>query len=430
MRDQDSRTLPGDTPPAPGRLVAHVDMDAFYASVEVLDDRSLEGKPVVVGGPPEKRGVVAAASYEAREFGIRSAMPMGRAVALCPDLIRISPRMSRYREMSQSIMGILGTFSPLVEPLSLDEAFLDLTGTERTLGPPDEAGRQIRSAIHTETGLTASVGLAPNKFLAKLASEVDKPDGLTVIDPDSAVDFVQGLPVERLWGVGEKTAAKLKRLKMDTVRDIAGAEPSLLKRHFGVIGLRLHELAWARDDRPVVSHSETKSVSHEITFAKNQKSADLLLGVLMGLCQQTARRLRQAKLVGRTINLKLRYGDFTTVTRQEGAGHPTEDAGEIFTVASRLLEMERSVDKRSVRLLGVGVTGLLRRTQLNLELFGSPAESGPRPPATGDSRGGSGDPGARREGLNRALDHLEDRFGPGSVSRGTTHLSPPEDIDT
>jgi DNA polymerase-4 len=376
-------------------VIAHVDMDAFYAAIEVHDDETLRGLPVVVGGPPEKRGVVAAASYEARTFGIRSAMPMARAVALCPELVRISPRMNRYRDVSGVLMGILKTFSPLVEPLSLDEAFLDLTGTERSLGPPATVGTQIRAAIRAKTGLTASVGVAPNKFLAKLGSEAGKPDGLTVVHPEESEGFVQALPVERIWGVGDKTADKLHRLGLHRVVDIARAEPSLLKRHFGILGLRLHELAWGRDDRPVVADSEAKSLSHEVTFAKNQKSQEVLQGVLMGLCEQVAKRLRKAHQVGRTVNLKLRYGDFTTVTRQEASGHPTDDPGEIYETANRMLVTERGVDPRPVRLIGVGVTGLLQRTQLNLDLFGG---------KTGDLQG--------------AIDRLEDRFGPRTVTRG------------
>ncbi len=396
-----------------GRVIAHVDMDAFYASVESHDDPSLRGLPLVVGGPAEKRGVVAAASYEAREFGVHSAMPMGRAMSLCPGLVRISPRMARYREVSGIIMGLLRTFSPLVEPLSLDEAFVDLTGTERTFGPPLEAGRQIRAAVLAETGLTASVGIAPNKFLAKLASDADKPDGLTLVTGETAVEFVQSLPVERIWGVGEKTAAKLHRLGLHRARDVAQADPSFLKRHFGLLGLRLFELAWGRDDRPVVPQVEAKSVSHEVTFAKNQRQADLLLGVLSGLCQQTARRLRQIHMVGRTVNLKIRYGDFTTVTRQESLGHPTDDAGEIQAAAAHLLEIERALDGRSVRLLGVGVTALLRRAQMNLDLFGGPGGEGEASGGDADPGGGAGD----RKALNDAVDRLESRFGPGKVTR-------------
>ena len=386
---------------ASGRVIAHVDMDAFYASVEVLDDPTLAGLPVVVGGPPEKRGVVAAASYAARAFGIRSAMPMARAVALCPDLVRLSPRMSRYREVSGAILNLLRTFSPLVEPLSLDEAFLDLTGTERSLGPKASVGEQIRASIRAETGLTASVGIASNKFLAKLASDVRKPDGLTVVEPDEAVAFVQELPVERIWGVGEKTAGKLHRLGLHRALDIAQSEPSVLKRHFGLLGLRLHELAWGRDDRPVVPETESKSVSHEVTFAKNQKALELLEGVLSGLCHQVAQRLRRSHQVGRTVNLKLRYGDFTTITRQASLGHPTDDAGEIYDASADLLRVERALDGRAVRLLGVGVTALLRRAQMNLDLFGGPS------PAD-----------ESHEAFRSAVDRLEETFGPNAVVPG------------
>lgn len=407
----------------PGRVIAHVDMDAFYASVEAHDDTSLDGLPVVVGGPPEKRGVVAAASYRAREFGIHSAMPMARAVQLCPDLVRISPRMSRYREVSEIVMSVLKSFSPLVEPLSLDEAFVDLTGAERLFGSPRDAGTQIRAAVRAETGLTTSVGVAPNKFLAKLASDENKPDGLTVITPEDAVDYVQGLPVERIWGVGAKTAEKLHRLGLARTGDIASTDPSTLKRHFGLMGLRLHELAWGRDDRPVVAETEHKSVSHEITFAKNQRALELLQGVLNGLCSQVATRLRKHRMVARTINLKLRYGDFTTVTRQESLGHPTDDAGEISAVADRMLALEREADQRAVRLLGVAATGLLRRAQMNLDLFGGPGAVAENPGAaggkvarveTGEADGGA----ARREALNRAVDKLTTKFGEGAVQRG------------
>jgi len=402
-------------PAGRGRVIAHVDMDAFYASVEVHDDPSLGGLPLVVGGPPEKRGVVAAASYEARTFGIHSAMPMIQAVKLCPDLVRLSPRMSRYREVSGTLMGLLRTFSPLVEPLSLDEAFVDLTGTERIMGSGEETGRSIRAAIRGETGLTASVGVAPNKLLAKIASDFDKPDGLTVVVAENAADFVQALPVERLWGVGEKTAAKLHRLGLHRAADLAKSEPSFLKRHFGILGLRLFELSWGRDDRPVVPESEAKSVSHEITFAKNQRSLELLQGVLMGLCQQTARRLRAGHVVGRVVNLKLRYGDFTTLTRQDSLGHPTDDAGEIYTSALRLLDLERAVDERPVRLLGVGVTGLLRRAQMNLDLFGGTVEENAGETPRGEER---------RKKLNEAVDRLEARFGEDAVTRARALTSP------
>lgn len=360
------------TQPLWGRVIAHLDMDAFYASVEVKDDLSLANKPLVVGGPPEKRGVVAAASYEARRFGIHSAMPMGKAMSLCPDLIRLSPRMARYREESSVVMSELRGFSSLVEPLSLDEAFIDLSDSET---PPQELGAQLKSQVYSATGLTSSVGVAPNKFVAKLASDAHKPNGLTVVPPDEAVAFVQAMPVKRIWGVGEKTAEKLYRLGIETVRDVADSDPSLLRRHFGVLGLRLHELSWARDDRPVVADSEPKSISSELTFAKNQRSLELLEGTLMGLCRQVSGRLEKSRMVGKTVTVKMRYGDFSTITRQDVTGHYTDDADEIFEIAVRLLRFERETTDKSVRLLGVSVTSLLRDSQLNLDLFGAISDS-------------------------------------------------------
>ena len=352
-----------------GRIIAHLDMDAFYASVEMKDDPSLAGKPLVVGGPPEKRGVVAAASYEARRFGIHSAMPMAKAVSLCPELIRLSPRMARYREESAVVMSELRGFSELVEPLALDEAFIDVSHHHTD---PAELGRQLKSQVHSATGLTASVGVAPNKFVAKLASKAHKPNGLTVVAPEEAVAFVQDLPVEDMWGVGEKTAQKLHRLGIDSVLDVAQSEPSTLRRHFGVLGLRLHELSWARDDRPVVAEQEPKSISSELTFAKNQRSLELLEGTLTGLCKQVSGRLAKSNMVGKTVTIKMRYGDFSTITRQDTVGHHTDQAEEIFETAVRLLRLERETHDASVRLLGVGVSGLLHRSQLNLDLFGTP----------------------------------------------------------
>jgi DNA polymerase-4 len=297
---------------------------------------------------------------------------MAKAVTLCRELVRISPRMARYREVSEVILGVIKTFSPLVEPLALDEAFVDLTGID--LGPPETVGAQIKAAVRSETGLTASVGVGPNKFVAKLATGAHKPDGLTVVSWEEAVPFVQAFPVEAMWGVGEKTAAKLRRLGYETAADLAKADPSTLKRAFGLLGLRLHELAWARDERPVVAEAEAKSVSRELTFAKNQRNLTLLDGVLRGLCDEVSEQLRRGRLVGRTVNLKVRYGDFTTVTRQEMLGHPSDDPELIHEAAGRLLEIEHTADRRAVRLLGVGVTGLLRRTQLNLDLFGEADE--------------------------------------------------------
>ena len=388
----------------PTRWIGHVDMDSFFASVEIHDDPSLAGKPVVVGGPPEKRGVVAAASYESRKFGIHSAMPMARALQLCPGLVRVSPRSGRYKEVSDQVFAILRDFSPLLEPLSLDEAFLDLTGCERLLGPPEVIGPRIRRRILEETGLTASMGIAPNKFVAKLASDHRKPDGLTIVTPESALGFVQALPIGRMWGVGEKTQEAMARFGIVTIGDLAALGPARVKQQFGIGALRMHELAWARDDRPVVPDQDPQSISHEITFARNQGSHDVLKGVLLGLCEQVAGRLRRHRFLGRIIVLKLRFADFRTITRRHSLGHHTDDAGDIFEIAEALLVEGRTSSPLTIRLVGIGVTGLLEPDQIPMDLF---------PEAPVD---------ARASRLNAAVDRLQDRFGHEAVRRARSLL--------
>jgi len=389
----------------PTRWIGHVDMDSFFASVEIRDDPSLAGKPVVVGGPPEKRGVVAAASYESRTFGIHSAMPMARALQLCPHLVRVSPRGGRYKEVSDQVFDILRGFSPLLEPLSLDEAFLDLTGTERLLGPPETIGPEIRRRIKGATGLTASVGIAPNKFIAKLASDHRKPDGLTIVPHAEAVRFVQGLPIGRMWGVGDRTGEEMARHGIETIGQFAALGPAQVKQLFGIGALKMHELSWARDDRAVVPDQEPQSISHEITFARNQSSHDVLKGVLLGLCEQVAARLRRHHFLGRIIVLKLRFADFRTITRRQTLGHHTDDAGEIFETAEALLVEGRAASPLSIRLIGVGASGLVEPDQLPLDLFAA-------------------DPvDARTNALNATVDRLTERFGREAVRRARSVLS-------
>jgi DNA polymerase-4 len=393
----------------PTRWIGHVDMDSFFASVEIRDDPSLAGRPVVVGGPPEKRGVVAAASYEARKFGVHSAMPMARALQLCPDLVRVSPRGARYKEVSDQVFGILRDFAPALEPLSLDEAFLDLTGSERLLGSPETIGRDIKRRIVDTTGLTGSVGIAPNKFVAKLASDHRKPDGLTIVPHDEAVTFVQALPIGRMWGVGEKTAALMAKHGVVTIGDFAALGPARVKQLFGIGALKMHELAWARDDRPVVPDQDPQQISHEITFARNQSSEDVLRGVLLGLCEQVAGRMRRHRFVGKIVVLKLRFADFKTITRRTTLGHHTADAGELFEEAAALLTEGRAASPLSIRLIGVGMSGLVEPDQLPLSLFDTPVQE------------------ARANRLNDALDRLEGRFGKGSVRRARSLLL--DDVD-
>lgn len=383
----------------PTRWIGHVDMDSFFASVEIHDDPMLAGQPVVVGGPPEKRGVVAAASYEARKFGVHSAMPMAQALRLCPQLVRVSPRGSRYRDVSDQVFGILREFAPHLEPLSLDEAFLDLTGSERLLGPVEQVAAEIKRRIREQTGLTASVGMAPNKFVAKLASDHRKPDGLTVVPHAEAVSFVQALPIERMWGVGEKTLAVMKRHGISTIGDFAGLGPLRVKQLFGIGALKMYELSWARDDRPVVPDQDPQQVSHEITFARNQGANEVLKGVLLGLCEQVCRRLRRYGFVGRIVILKLRFSDFRTITRRSTLGHHSDDSRLLYREALDLLREGRSSSPLPIRLIGVGMSGLLEPGQLPLSLFGE---------APVDSRSAA---------LNAAVDRLNDRFGARSIRR-------------
>jgi len=341
------------------RKILHVDMDAFYASVEQRDRPELRGKPVIVGGRPEERGVVAAASYEARKYGIRSAMPTARALRLCPHAVLLRPRMGHYRRISQRIREIFLSYTPWVEPLSLDEAFLDVTGSERLFGPAERIGREIKRRIFQELGLTCSVGLAPNKFLAKLASDHQKPDGFTVIRPEEVEGFLRDLPVEKLWGVGPATARKLRALGLRTVGDLRRLSKEELIGRFGKWGLRLWERARGVDERPVVPEREPKSLSRETTFPQDVHDDRELDQVLLQLTHEVVEDLKGEGRRARTVQIKVRFADFTTITRQCTLAEPT-DSPEVFLGAARKLLRER-VERggRGVRLLGVGARNLV-----------------------------------------------------------------------
>jgi DNA polymerase IV len=385
------------------RIIAHVDMDAFYASVEIRDAPWLAGKPVVVGGPAEGRGVVSAASYEARRFGIHSAMPMARAHRLCPQLVRIDPTFAKYQEDSRRIMEILSGFSPLVEPLSLDEAFLDLSGTESALGPPREIAVAIKRRIREATRLTASVGLAPVKFVAKIASDLEKPDGLVVVETGCVREFLHPLPLSRLWGVGPRTLEALAACGLATIGDLAAADGEEMELRFGEHGATLVRLARGEDDRGVVPDAEAKSYSHEETFARDTADAEDLEGVLLDQAVRVARRLRHDGVVGRTIGLKLRSSDFRTTTRRRTLAAVTDDANRIHEEAVALFRAHW--DRRPVRLIGCGVSNVEPAEQVQPELFA--------PPETTE----------RRRALDQTLDQLEDRYGRGAVTRA--RLCPP-----
>jgi len=389
---------------SPPRRIAHVDMDAFYAAVEIRDDPSLAGKPVVVGGAPDQRGVVAAASYEARKFGIHSAMPMVRAVRLCPTLVRLPGDVGKYAEASRRVFEVLASFSPAVETLSLDEAFLDVTGEEAHFGPPAELGRRIKQAIREAVALTASVGVAPCKFVAKLASDYGKPDGLVVVAEDDVLAFLRPLPIERLWGVGQRTAPRLHALGIRTIGDLEAKDAAWARRELGDQGLALHALACGKDDRAVTPDEPTKSISSEMTFATDIHERPRLLGILADQARTVAARVRREGVLARTVQLKLRDDTFATRTRRRTLGAPTDDGDAFYHAARELFEADPL--PRPLRLIGVGVSGLREAAAETLPLFAADAE----PARAADAR------------FQAAVDTLEDKFGKGKVRRAQALL--------
>ncbi|HEX7251635.1 MAG TPA: DNA polymerase IV [Thermoanaerobaculia bacterium] len=339
------------------RRILHVDMDAFYASVEQRDDPALAGKPVAVGGHPESRGVVAAASYEARKFGVRSALPMSRAVRLCPDLVIVRPNFEKYASVSRQVFAIFREVTPLVEPLSMDEAYLDVTENAWSLPLGVDVAKKIKARIREETALTASAGVAPNKFLAKIASGWKKPDGLTVIAPERIERFLQGLPVEALWGVGPKTAAKLKARGIERLVDVRTAEEEILKQVVGSWAESLRRLAFGEDSRPVEPNRERKSIGCEETYAKDLADIETILREVEALARHAAGILERKEVLARTVVLKLRYSNFETITRSETREPATQDPNEITQRAAALVA-KTEAGRRPVRLLGVSLHGL------------------------------------------------------------------------
>jgi len=374
------------------RAIAHVDMDAFYAAVEQRDRPELRGRPVIVGGDPRGRGVVAAASYEARPFGVRSAMPIRTAARLCPDAAFVPVDMRKYQTVSAQVMAILGEFSPLVEPLSVDEAFLDLTGTQSLFGDPVTAVRRIKQRIADETHLTASAGLAANKFVAKVASDLRKPDGLVVVEAGSEAAFLAPLPVERLWGVGRVMAEALRAMGITTVGHVQTAPAAVLARRFGQAGEDLHALAFGRDDRRVEPSRAAKSMGAEETFERDIRDVGRLDAVLRGQAERVARELRADGVAAGRVTVKIRFADFRTITRST-SGDPTQDGLELYRRAAALLAAERVQDP--VRLIGLSASRLRPEGRGQLDLL---------------------DPRAlRREHLSQVLDRIDERFGDGTV---------------
>jgi len=338
------------------RRILHVDMDAFYASVEQRDRQELRGKPVAVGGSPESRGVVAAASYEARAFGVRSAIPMSRAVRLCPDLIIVPPDFAKYRSVSAQIFTMYREVTPLVEPLSLDEAYLDVTENAWGEALGVEVAKRLKLAIRERAGLTASAGVAPNKFLAKIASGWRKPDGLTVVAPERIEWMLQQLPVDALWGVGPATSKRLRERGIQRLVDVRTADPEVLKSAVGRMADWLRKLAMGEDDRSVEPHRPTKSSSSECTYAQDLTDLDRIREEIAGMARDNALWLGRKGMTARTVTIKVRYGDFTTITRSH-SDRATSDADEVAQRALALLE-KTDAGRRPVRLLGAGVYNL------------------------------------------------------------------------
>jgi DNA polymerase IV len=339
------------------RRILHIDMDAFYASVEQRDNPSLRGKPVAVGGDPTKRGVVAAASYEARTFGVRSAMPMSRAVRLCPALVIVHPDFEKYRTISQQIFAIYRSVTALVEPLSLDEAYLDVTDNAWHEALGMNVARRIKQAIHETTGLTASAGVAPNKFLAKIASGWHKPDGLTVIAPERIESFLHGLPVDALWGVGPKTAQRLRAHGIEKLVDVRSRSLEELRELVGSGAEWLRDLSMGHDDRPVDPNEERKSVGSECTYETDLTDLGRINEEIDEMAREAARWLEKNEMYARTVVIKVRYDDFTTITRSQSEPRPTRDADAIAARARALLD-KTEAGRRPVRLLGVSVHNL------------------------------------------------------------------------
>ncbi len=382
------------------RTILHVDMDAFYASVEERERPELAGRAVIVGGDPEGRGVVAAASYAAREYGVHSAMPAARARLLCPHAVFIRSRMALYAEVSMEIRAIFERYTPLVEPLSLDEAFLDVGASTGLFGTGVAIARRIKREVRSELGLVASVGVAPNKFLAKLASDLEKPDGLVEVAPEGVQAFLDPLPVEKLWGVGAAAAARLHALGVHTIADLRARPAAELGEGFGKWGHRLFELAHGRDERPVTPEQEAQSISHETTFEADIDDAAALRDCLRGLTEQVAWRLRRQGLRAGTVDIKVRYADFRTVNRSAGLVAASAGTRDLWACASRLLAGQLARRAGPVRLLGMGASRLTRERCEQADLFDAPAS-------------------ARQRRIDSMVDAVNARFGGASLHRGS-----------
>lgn len=386
-----------------GCTILHVDMDAFYASVELREHPELQGTPVIIGAQGN-RGVVLSATYEARALGVHSAMPISRAKRIAPEATILSPHHEKYSEVSRAVMTIFESFTPLVEPLSLDEAFLDVAGARRRLAPPVRIAEMIRERVFAELAIRCSVGVASTKFVAKLASTRIKPDGLLLIPMDSVIDFLHPLPIGALWGVGEKNEERLSRLGLVTVGDIASTPERTLTRALGSMGSSLYELSWGRDPRAVIPHSPEKSVSNEHTFITDIDDPEVVRAEIAKLADKVAARLRKAGIRGKTVTLKLRFADFSTITRSKTGSH-TDLAHEIYTTCWNLYQA-LGLQRVRIRLVGVKVDGLISATDASDQLTFDEPEHG-------------------RRDAELAIDKLRSKFGSGAVASGRTLAAGP-----
>ncbi|MGD9319520.1 MAG: DNA polymerase IV [Desulfobacteraceae bacterium] len=382
------------------RVILHIDMDAFYASVEQMDNPALKGRPVIVGGT-SNRGVVSAASYEAREFGVRSAMPIFKAKQRCPDGVYLPVRMNRYQEVSRQVMEILKRFSPLVEQVSIDEAYMDISGVDKLLGLPRDIGLELKRRIKETTSLTCSIGIAPNKFLAKVASDLDKPDGLTIIPPEKVPQFIQRLPIGKVPGVGKKAVQTLHKMRVVTLGDVRQLRERALFEKTGKFGERLFRLSRGIDETPVVPHMASKSISSEKTLSVNTNDQEILKKKLMTQSEMVGKRAREKGVKGMTVTLKLKRADFTQMTRRVTLEEVTNSTNTIYEQGLKLLAQVKASTK--FRLIGIGLSNLVTVAEIpkQLDLF---RKTEPHEKSWED--------------VERAMDTIKERFGGDAIRRG------------
>lgn len=397
-------------------MIIHADMDAFFASVEILDKPHLADKPVAVGGPSRSRGVIAAANYIARNYGVRSALPSAIAVRRCPDLVLLKPRISLYADYSRKIKDIFARYTPLIEPLSLDEAFLEVSASEKLFGSVEIIANRIKQDIASELGLTISIGIAPSKFVAKIASDIEKPNGFVIVKKDVVQQFLDPLPITRIWGVGKAFSGRLTQRGINTIKDIRVLPRHQMEQWFGKHGIHVHKLACGIDDREVVTDREAKSISHETTFETNLYEKEECYPHLLQLTEMVAARLRHSDIKGRTISIKVRYADFKTITRAATLSETTNSTDEIWKVVKyKLFEKVEKINL-GIRLLGVEVSqfGLDRQTtEQQLNLFSTSEKN------TSKSSSKDG------EKIDDITDKINQKFGRDALSRGTTIVKPP-----